>query len=160
MQIDKIQTTNSNVQNLNFKALKNIKFKKMFVDEIVPQESLTKALKNSKGVKEFFEKHDGTITFTTDTYYGPFGNQPIEAIMKVSYKAKNKLFQLFSKKSGFVAASDRDLKDATQKLCQMIEKSSYDDFISKKELEFTKVEKLKQAQRNIKEQLKNNSFFE
>ena len=55
MQINKIQTTNFNTKNSNFKAIKKIRFSKC-IQESTTQEKLINALKQSKGIKEFFEK--------------------------------------------------------------------------------------------------------
>ncbi len=102
MQINQVQTMNFQNTNLNFGTLKKIKFKNGFVDKAATQETLTNALKQSKGLKEFFEKHDGTVTFTTDAGFSGVGSHYVDAIMELTYKTKNKLFPIFSKKQQFL----------------------------------------------------------
>ncbi len=160
MLINQIQSANSKNTNPNFRALKNIKFKNGFTDEISKQESLTKALKQSKGAKEFFEKNDGTVTFTTDAGFSGVGGHYVDAIMELTYKTKNKLFPIFSKKTTISGTSSTSLDRATNRLCNIIKESSCNDFYGIKHAKKQNLKKLKDAQKNINEQLKNNNFFE
>ena len=158
MQIDKIQTTNSNIQNLNFKALKNIKFREG-LNTSSYQEQLINALKQSKGAKDFFDRYDGSITFSMDSYFSGLGAKCVETIMSVSYKMKGKLFPLFPQKASIVVA-DKNLDSSVSDLSRFIKDASYETFetkLLKKDHNAKKIEKINSG---IKEQLKNNSFFE
>lgn len=158
MQINKIQTTNFNTQNPNFEALKNIKFREG-LNTSSYQEQLVNALKQSKGAKDFFDRYDGSITFSMDSYFSGLGAKCVDTIMSVSYKMKNKIFPLFPQKASIVV-SDKNLDSSVSDLSRFIKDASYETF----EANFLKKDhtdkKLEEINLRIKDQLKNNSFFE
>lgn len=159
MQISKLQSVNNNTPKTNFKALKKIKFENNYIGSKY-QETLIDALKQSKGVKEFFEKYNGTVTFTTEGGFGGLGNRYADAIMKVAYKTKGKLFSLFPKKTEIYGTSSLSLDDATKRLCDIIKNSTCKDLDGIDPVHIARLEQLKMLNKDVEVQLKNNSFFE
>ena len=123
MQINKIQTTNFNTQNPNFKAIKKIRFSKC-IQESTTQEKLINALKQSKGIKEFFEKNDGIINFSRDGFIVRGGKCSIDTKMNILYKPKNKIFAKY-KNYNFIETGN-SLEDSANQLSKRIENLSYE----------------------------------
>ena len=126
MHIDKISFNNTNPK---FGALKSLKYKGYYADSEMLQKKLTEALKQSKGVNEFFDKYDGSITFYAENSIGGLGSSRTDAIMKLNYR-KNR-FSPFPQKEELCFGTSRHNKfeEAADNLCEWLKQVSFNDFI-------------------------------
>ena len=122
MQIDNIH----NGLNPNFGALRQLNYKGYYADSKMSQDKLTEALEQSKGVKEFFDKYDGKITFNAENGIGGLGNSRTDACMNIVYKKK---YSLFPQKSElwFGVSHHNKFAEVTENLCKWLKQVSFND---------------------------------